>query len=511
MDYEIAIPSLGRPDILKNTTLKLLSKINRNRIRIFLKNDEERDKYDLDSNYQIVLTNATGIQDTRNFIRTFYYNHTVDLDCVFFIDDDIAALKRKSATIEDCNIEECLHYFARMTKKHNLKFFGICGYSNAFFLKDTISTNLKFIIGCFCGLLKPKENLITCSVGLLEDYEFSIKHYIKNGGVCRFNNFCVKTKFNFVHGGICESVGGISNRKHETRISAKFLSNQYSNYCRLIEKKNGNYDLRMKPTQIEKIIIQCLWVGPRLTRMEIASLRSFLSLGYIVHLYTYETVENVPDGVVIKDGNSIMPENEIFSLKDSYLPLSDIWRYKLLYMKGGIWADLDMIAIRKYDFSEPFIFSSERTIQRGAFKSILEMVPNIGIIKAPAGSAFFKDCYEKSLEFNTLNTNSDKLKYMKLFRKLIKKYNYESYVKPPSYFCNLDWWNAKEAYMVLDNNTFPTKYGVNGKSYNSIIEESYFIHFWRDRSTKKYSIDIDACHNPNTLWETIIHDLLTNL
>ena len=39
------------------------------------------------------------------------------------------------------------------TKKRNLKFWGICGFNNAFFMKDKITTNLKYIIGAFCGLV----------------------------------------------------------------------------------------------------------------------------------------------------------------------------------------------------------------------------------------------------------------------------------------------------------------------------------------------------------------------
>ena len=124
----------------------------------------------------------------------------------------------------------------------------------------------------------------------------------------------------------------------------------------------------------------------------------------------------------IKDANEIMKQKDVFSLKSSFLPFSDIWRYKLLYLKGGYWVDLDMIAIRRFDFKEPFVFSSERTIQEGAFKSQSKLVPNIGILKAPAGSEFFKEAYEKSIQHNKIHTNEDKIKYMRIFRNLVKKY-----------------------------------------------------------------------------------------
>ena len=107
---------------------------------------------------------------------------------------------------------------------------------------------------------------------------------------------------------------------------------------------------------VSKITVQSLWVGNKLSRMEIYSIKSFLNLGFKFHLYTYEKVQGIPKGVIIKDGNSILPKKEIFKLKQTFLPFSDIFRYKMLYEVGGYWVDLDMIAIKMFDFKEPYIF-----------------------------------------------------------------------------------------------------------------------------------------------------------
>ena len=101
-----------------------------------------------------------------------------------------------------------------------------------------------------------------------------------------------------------------------------------------VRSKKSNKSNKNKSNK-NKVVVQSLWVGNRLSRMEYYSIKSFLKLGYIFHLYTYEKVKNVPKGTIIKDGNSVMPIKEIFSLKKSFLPFSDIWRYKLLYDKGG--------------------------------------------------------------------------------------------------------------------------------------------------------------------------------
>ena len=247
------------------------------------------------------------------------------------------------------------------------------------------------------------------------------------------------------------------------------------------------------------IIVQGLWVGPRLSRMEYYSIKSFLKLGIVYHLYVYENVKNIPTGTIIKDANEIMPEKEVFDLKSTYLPFSDIWRYKLLYEKGNYWVDLDMIAIRRFDFKDEYVFSSERTIQEGAFSSYDIKVPNIGVLKAPKGSPFYLDAYEKCLEFNKKKKNDDKLKYMKMLRSLIKKHNMEKYVKEPKLFCNLDWWHAREAFET--HTEYNKKYGVVPIPVNKMTNGVYTIHFWRDRISSKYGIDTNEIYDKECLWE----------
>ena len=260
----------------------------------------------------------------------------------------------------------------------------------------------------------------------------------------------------------------------------------------------------MKPS------VQSLWVGNRLSRMEHYSIKSFLKLGYNFVLYTYEPVANVPKGTTIKNGNIIIPKKEIFTLKETFLPFADIFRYKMLYLNGGYWVDLDMIALKQFDFKEPYIFSSERTIQKGAYRNRhSKFVSNIGVLKAPQGSPFYKELYERCMEIENKKKNKDKLRYMRVLRDMISEYGYERYVKDPSLFCQLDWWYAKDAFIpnYTPNGNFKPKYGVhepNGLSMNQILNKPYTIHFWRDLVTKKYKLSLDEKYSNDSLWEILI-------
>ena len=112
-------------------------------------------------------------------------------------------------------------------------------------------------------------------------------------------------------------------------------------------------------------------------------MKQFLKNAHQVYLYLYEKdIEkmNVPKGVIIKDGNEILDESEIFTYKNgSYSAFSNLFRFKLLYMKGGYWCDLDLINLKYLDFKEDYVFVSEPT------SDYLSQVPTTCLIKMPKG------------------------------------------------------------------------------------------------------------------------------
>ena len=101
---------------------------------------------------------------------------------------------------------------------------------------------------------------------------------------------------------------------------------------------------------------------------------------------------------------------------------------------------------------------------------------------------------------------------MRILSDLIKKHKMEKYVKTPDFFCNLDWWYAKDAFLPVKE--FKTKYGVDGRSYSEVVKgrkgekRPYTLHFWRDLVTKKYKIDLNDTFDPDCLWERVTKGLL---
>ena len=88
-------------------------------------------------------------------------------------------------------------------------------------------------------------------------------------------------------------------------------------------------------------------------------------------------------------------------------------------------------------------------------------------------------------------------------RSMIIKYDYMKYVKAPNFFCNLDWWYAKEAFLPLS--VYKIKYGVEPQSIDSMFhgENLYTIHLWRHLVVNKYNFNTNEKYDKNCLYELL--------
>ena len=128
-------------------------------------------------------------------------------------------------------------------------------------------------------------------------------------------------------------------------------------------------------------IIQGLWIGDDFSNIEKLCAQSFIDNGHEFHLYTYDKVGGIPDGVIVKDGNDILPRSEIFQYKSgSFAGFADWFRYALLVKHGGIWVDMDNVCLKPFDFShrELMIAGTELV---GCTNSIIAAPPNNPLMK----------------------------------------------------------------------------------------------------------------------------------
>lgn len=103
------------------------------------------------------------------------------------------------------------------------------------------------------------------------------------------------------------------------------------------------------------------WVGDQLGPVEIASLRSFLRQGDRITVYSPAPLDQLPDGVLWRDAGEIMPCDRILRHHRTQSPAlhSDLFRYQLMAKTDKIWVDLDVIALRPFDFGSDWVFGYE--------------------------------------------------------------------------------------------------------------------------------------------------------
>ncbi|PZX45694.1 hypothetical protein LY56_01719 [Roseinatronobacter thiooxidans] len=107
--------------------------------------------------------------------------------------------------------------------------------------------------------------------------------------------------------------------------------------------------------------VASLWIGSRLGPIELAAIRSFVRLGHEFTLFAYEEIENRPPDVIFRDAREILDTGRIIRHQKTGSPAlhSDIFRYTLICKTEFIWVDLDIIALRPFDFPSDHIFGYE--------------------------------------------------------------------------------------------------------------------------------------------------------
>ncbi|MGI9297600.1 MAG: hypothetical protein ACR2QC_06860 [Gammaproteobacteria bacterium] len=110
-----------------------------------------------------------------------------------------------------------------------------------------------------------------------------------------------------------------------------------------------------------------LWISPDgkpLSNLERLCIYSFCANGHDFHLWSYGDLPNIPADtapgkVVLRDAAEILPKNEIFFVAGSLAGFSDWFRWELMRQIGGWYVDMDVIALRPFNFTADIIFAED--------------------------------------------------------------------------------------------------------------------------------------------------------
>jgi hypothetical protein len=105
--------------------------------------------------------------------------------------------------------------------------------------------------------------------------------------------------------------------------------------------------------------VHMFWHGAPLSRVERLAMASFAAHGHPIHLHAYDEPAGVPAGVVLEDAARVLPRRALFRhpRTGSLAVFADWFRYRLLYERGGLWADADVVCLRPLAFERDEVYA----------------------------------------------------------------------------------------------------------------------------------------------------------
>ena len=247
------------------------------------------------------------------------------------------------------------------------------------------------------------------------------------------------------------------------------------------------------------MIINFLWVGDKLGKLEQLTLSSFANKQHEPHLWVYnKDCAGVPSNVVIRDASEIIPSDKVFSYSGggdcrtgSYGGFSDIFRYYLLKKIGGWYCDMDVTCLRNFSDidTQPYLFRPHLRVG---------LVGNI--MKCPADSDFINECIEAT-EKQVDKNNTRWVLPVQILKDCAYKHKLEKYIAP------VEWFGD-------DNIDAIKKLIAIGAFMSAEILPKYAIHWCHEAvSTGKWDRSIKRDFNtpvPTTLYYNLLkqHNLL---
>lgn len=198
--------------------------------------------------------------------------------------------------------------------------------------------------------------------------------------------------------------------------------------------------------QILEKEVHGLWIGTKLSAVELLTLHSFVKNGYRFNLWIYEPLETkIPAEVTVRDASEIIPREKIFFYrhssqfgigKGSVAGFSDIFRYKLLHDVGGWWVDMDVTSLKPFDVTSAYFFRQHHD---------LPLVGNV--MKAPKGSLLMLECYEEAIRSVDEN-NQDWHKPIDILVKAVERHGLEDCIYRD--VSNSDEWHKIRPFLTRE-------------------------------------------------------------
>ena len=237
--------------------------------------------------------------------------------------------------------------------------------------------------------------------------------------------------------------------------------------------------------------IQMLWIDGPLSNLERLAIASCIRNGHPVHLYTYGSPGNAPAGTTILDAGEILAYDPDSSVRGSsgygsLAPFSNRFRYKLLFERGGIWCDTDVVLLKPLTFAAEMehFFATEFDVEQAGSDKLAIRASSCAM-RVPAGSELMKECYEEAMAINPNHAGWGATGIQVLRKQLERRQLGESLLHP-NVICPVPFWDI--AKLLTGLHTLPA--------------ESHAIHFYNEMLRRNF-FDKNGTYEPHCVYERL--------
>jgi cellulose synthase/poly-beta-1,6-N-acetylglucosamine synthase-like glycosyltransferase len=248
IDYVVCVPSYKRANVCKEKTLTMLkkNKISASKINVYVANDEEYAIYketlpkDM---YNKLVVGIKGLVPQRQFISEQF----PEGKHIVFIDDDVESVDLSLSKFK--SLDTLISHAFKAAHDEDAYIWGIYPVFNPFFRKGRkeMTSHLTYIVGAFYGIInRPKLKSIQLELtkenGQKEDVERTIKYYIQDGKVLRFNKIGFTTKYYGKEGGL----GTFEARLAPMKEASERLLKEYPEFGKVTTRPSGMTEFTLK-------------------------------------------------------------------------------------------------------------------------------------------------------------------------------------------------------------------------------------------------------------------------
>lgn len=242
--WRVAIPSYARAKTIARKTLPLLASrgIPPERVDVFVANESEMRIYSETlerGTYSRIIVAQKGMGAVRRFIQD-YYEAGTKLVCLDDDLDDLYKIDAKGAKARIEDLGRLFDYAFCLCSAVKSGYWGIYAVDNAYFMRRKIALGLRYLEGSAWGCVVNHDRATYVTLDDKEDFERSVRAYLKYGTVVRMDFVGMTTNF-------YTEPGGMQVERTERRISesARRMLQMFPHQCKVNEQRKEHLEVKL--------------------------------------------------------------------------------------------------------------------------------------------------------------------------------------------------------------------------------------------------------------------------